>query len=141
MPVPEALARHRAFSLKALILTAKSPENTRKMRPLPKPAIARDRSGAGWAFGGVAPGSPLATASNSLLLASQRETVCTIPSDRDAKGTQRGRTLRREMSWHYERYIGAPSHAPPILAVPVLFKDFSNLDWPLGGKSGKESPK
>jgi hypothetical protein len=30
MPVPKALAGHRALSLKALILTAKSQENTQK---------------------------------------------------------------------------------------------------------------
>src|SRR6516162_7286105 len=36
MSVPKALAGHRALSLKTLILTAKSPENTRKMAPLPE---------------------------------------------------------------------------------------------------------
>jgi hypothetical protein len=36
MPVPKALAGHPALSLTALILTAKSPENTRKMATLPE---------------------------------------------------------------------------------------------------------
>jgi len=41
MPIPKALAGHRALSLKALILTAKSPENTRKMSTRANRTFAR----------------------------------------------------------------------------------------------------
>jgi hypothetical protein len=42
----------------AIIITAKSLENTRKMATFSKPADARPCSGAGIDFGGVALGSP-----------------------------------------------------------------------------------